>query len=244
MSDRYFVAEPVRGDRAILTGAEAHHLGHVMRARVGQEVLLLDGSGAEMTARVERIDRSSVELIITSSVMANRELPRRITLAVALPKGDRQRWLVEKATELGVARLVPLITERSVARLSASALERLRRAVIEASKQCGRTRLMEIAEPQVVEQLVTASQGTYLFAHPGRSPLTEVMREHDQQKVDELTFAVGPEGGLTDHEVALFDGGQWKGVDLGPRILRVETAAVLLAAAGAILAAPNLSDRG
>ncbi len=148
MLDRYFHDEPISGDRAVLTGAEAHHLIHVMRAAPGLEVVLFDGGGDEFRAAVERVGRGDVQLAILSRERVDRELPLSITLGVALPKGDRQRWLVEKATELGVGRIVPLLTRRAVARPSEQTLKRLHRAVVEASKQCGRNRLMQIDEPR------------------------------------------------------------------------------------------------
>ena len=110
MADRYFVESPIAGDQARLCGAESHHLAHVMRAKPLDEVVLFDGSGAEFLARVERVGRSEIELAVLSRAAVNREARTPLTLAVALPKGDRQRWLVEKAVELGVARLVPLVT--------------------------------------------------------------------------------------------------------------------------------------
>jgi 16S rRNA (uracil1498-N3)-methyltransferase len=145
MPDRYFVETPITGAQARLEGPEAHHLAHVMRAKPGLQVTLFDGSGAEFDARIETVGRATVELGVLDRIEVDRELARHITLAVSLPKGDRQRWLVEKATELGVARLIPLITARSVAQPVESALARMRRAVIEASKQCGRNRLMEVS---------------------------------------------------------------------------------------------------
>jgi len=169
MTTRYFTEEPVSGDRAKLAGAEAHHLIHVMRAAPGTQVVLFDGGGCEFDATVKEIGRTAVELDVLRRCEIDRELPLEITLAVPLPKGDRQRWLVEKATELGVRRLVPLTTERSVAQPAPRALERLRRTVIEASKQCGRNRLMEIAEPADWARFVTTTGETAhrWLAHPG-----------------------------------------------------------------------------
>ena len=134
MTQRYFVDNPIAGENVTLTGAEAHHLLHVMRAKPGDEVVLFDGSGDEFPARVEALRRSEADVVILGRHTVNRELPCPVTLGVALPKGDRQRWLVEKAVELGVTRLIPLETARSVAQPNAKAIERLRRAVIEASK--------------------------------------------------------------------------------------------------------------
>src|SRR5579885_1803665 len=108
MADRYFVAEPITGNSARLADEEAHHLAHVMRAKPGQEVVLFDGGGAEWRARVARVGRSEIELELLTRHEVDRELSCELTLGVALPKGDRQKWLVEKAVELGVRRLVPL----------------------------------------------------------------------------------------------------------------------------------------
>ena len=226
MSDRYFVETPVASDRALLTGAEAHHLLHVMRAKTGTCVTLFDGSGWQFEAVVERIGRSEVELTIAGRQEIDREAPIAVSLGVALPKGDRQKWLVEKVVELGVARLVPLQTERGVSQPVENALERLRRGVIEASKQCGRNRLMEIGEPKTWQQFLLESRAVAcrLLAHPGRKPQVWPAPSHS------AALAIGPEGGFTEEEVALAIAQGWQPVDLGPRILRVETAAVALAA--------------
>ena len=170
MSDRYFVEQPITTDRAMLVGPEAHHLIHVMRLRPGQQTTLFDGSGREFTALVERVGRTEVELTILAQEEVDRELPLRLVLGVALPKGDRQKWLVEKAVELGVARLAPLETARGVAQPVEQALGRLRRAVVEASKQCGRNRLLEIASPQRWSDFVHGNR-QYALAAVGASAL-------------------------------------------------------------------------
>src|SRR4051795_3792748 len=148
MSERFFSPYPISGGGMMLDGPEAHHLLHVMRASVGDEVILFDDTGAEFKATVETLRRTDAELRIIERREIDRELPFELIVGVALPKGDRQKWLVEKLTELGVTALVPLITEPSIAVPSDSAVDRLRRAVIEAAKQCGRNRLMQIAPSQ------------------------------------------------------------------------------------------------
>src|SRR5437764_411934 len=103
MAERFFTPN-LTDDKAILDGPEAHHLAHVARAKPDSEVVLFDGAGCEATARVDRVSRSHVELTVLSRRRTSRERAAQITLAVALPKGERQRWLVEKAVELGVRR--------------------------------------------------------------------------------------------------------------------------------------------
>ncbi|MCC6123347.1 MAG: 16S rRNA (uracil(1498)-N(3))-methyltransferase [Pirellulales bacterium] len=231
MSDRYFVETPISSDRAMLGGAEAHHLIHVMRAKRGSRVVLFDGSGAEFAAAVETIGRSEIELRILSREEIDRELPLRITLGIALPKGDRQKWLVEKAVELGVAALMPLKTARAAAQPVERASDRLRRAVVEASKQCGRNRLMEIRKPQNWAEFIedSAAEPCRLLAHPqgfhrGADPLPNL------KPPQSILLAVGPEGGFTPDETALAVAAGWHTIDLGRRMLRIETAALLLTA--------------
>ncbi|HWB10399.1 MAG TPA: 16S rRNA (uracil(1498)-N(3))-methyltransferase [Pirellulales bacterium] len=239
MPDRYFVAEPIAGDSARLADEEAHHLAHVMRAKPGLEVVLFDGSGAEWQARVTRVGRSEVELELLSRHEIDREPSCELTLGVALPKGDRQRWLVEKAVELGVRRIVPLMTTRGVAQPVDKSLARLRRAVVEASKQCGRNRLMEIAPPATCGDYLAAEQARGLcraLADPsGTQSLATFLAAQPNTPLASMSFAVGPEGGFTEQELDAARSCGWSVVSLGARILRVETAALYLAAASELV---------
>ena len=229
MSRRFFSDSPITSDNVELTGSEAQHLAKVMRARSGDEVMLFDGSGFEFNATISAVSRSSVALDIVDRIEVDRELPFELTLAVALPKGDRQRWLVEKLTELGCTRLQPLITARGVSQPTGNALARLRRAVIEASKQCGRNRLMEIAEPEYLGAFLAdhARFAIRLFAHPTKSE-TSKLKPSAKSRNDNVAAVVGPEGGFTSDEAAIAEGQQWACTNLGPRILRAETAAVTI----------------
>ena len=160
-------------------------------------------------------------------------------MGVPLPKGDRQRWLIEKLVELGVQHLVPLSTAHTVAQAGDAARDRLRRTVIEAAKQCGRNRLMEIHAPQQWHDFVRSADAAAQrwLAHPGTSPtLGDILRESAATSAAGFVTAVGPEGGLTDEEVAQAIASGWTAVSLGPCILRVETAATLLASAAALFA--------
>jgi 16S rRNA (uracil1498-N3)-methyltransferase len=230
MSDRFYSTQPIDGEQATLDGQEAHHLLHVMRAKVGDRVTLFDGSGAEFAAGITKCGRSEVELCVVERREIDRELPFELVVGVSLPKGDRQKWLVEKLTELGVTDMVPLETARGVAQPTDSAIERLERSVIEAAKQCGRNRLMRIAKPQALGEWVHAEVdgaiSRRLIAHPGGVALAP---QHLSLAAP-TRIVVGPEGGFSDAEVAAAIAGGWQCVALGPRILRVETAAVALAA--------------
>jgi 16S rRNA (uracil1498-N3)-methyltransferase len=235
MSERFYSSRPITNDRATLDGPDAHHLLHVMRASVGDSVVLFDGSGAEFDATVETLGRSHVDLRVTARHEVDRELPRPLVVGVAIPKGDRQKWLVEKLTEFGVTTLVPLLTERSVAQPTTAALDRLRRSVIEAAKQCGRNRLMQINEPQSWHDWISppplagelrSPEMLRLIAHPTGKRLHSF--ENTAQQSIQLT--IGPEGGFTETEVAAAEAAGWQIVNLGPRIMRVETAAIAMSA--------------
>jgi 16S rRNA (uracil1498-N3)-methyltransferase len=180
---------------------------------------------------VARCGRADVELRILDRQFVDRELPFALALGVSLPKGDRQKWLVEKLTELGVTTLVPLVTERGVAQPTAAAIGRLERTVVEACKQCGRNRLLVVAKPQAwgdwIAPIASQNEIRRLVAHPGGVPLIRL----NVSAPLPTRIAIGPEGGFTDEEVSAAIGAGWQTVDLGPRLLRVETAAVALAAA-------------
>jgi 16S rRNA (uracil1498-N3)-methyltransferase len=227
MSHRFFVESPIEGDSCHLSEDEAHHLTRVMRAGVGDEITLFDGSGWEFFGRIVEVGKRSAQLAIVSRRQVNRELPFPLTIAVALPKGDRQKFLVEKLVELGVARLIPLETARGVAQAGEASQERLTRAVIEASKQCGRNQLMKVSHPLDMAGLIagTTSSALRLVCDPRGEPLRDF-----QAASGDLLAAIGPEGGFSDQELSTFDKAGWDRVSMGPRILRIETAALALAA--------------
>jgi 16S rRNA (uracil1498-N3)-methyltransferase len=228
MSERFFLQTPPAGGRAVLTGDEARHLARVLRAKPGDAVTLFDGCGRSWRARVETLGRGEVTLEVGEPAESPPARPPAVTLAVALPKGERQKWLVEKLTELGVATLVPLVTVRGVAEATPGAIERLTRGVIEACKQCGRDRLLEIGGPLTVAEIVAATPAGALgvVADPAGGPLDAV----PWREAAAVIGLVGPEGGFTAEELAAAAAAGWPQVAVGPHVLRIETAAVALAA--------------
>ncbi|HUG91920.1 MAG TPA: RsmE family RNA methyltransferase [Planctomycetaceae bacterium] len=234
MPPRFYLDEPLDRPTATLAGAEAHHLTNVLRASPGDRVVLFDGRGTEALAEVAAVGRRTVELnILDRRTTLDRRRP--VILGTAVPKGDRFRWLVEKAAELGVARLVPLRTERAVVDPAAGKLDKLRQTVIAACKQCGINRLMAIEAVTPWGQFVDReiSGRRTLIGVPGGPPFaTELLAGSGD---DPLVLAIGPEGDFTPSEVqqALDAGAQ--PVSLGPNLLRVETAGIALAALALIL---------
>ncbi|QGJ72342.1 Ribosomal RNA small subunit methyltransferase E [Planctomycetales bacterium 10988] len=232
MSDRFYLQDEPKGETITISGPEAKHLATVLRAKVGDPVVCFDGKGKEYQTAILSIRGKTIELKLLSVEEVNREEATAIHLAVSLPKGDRQRYLIEKAVEIGVTSLTPLITERSVAQPTDKAWQRLERFVIEASKQCGRTRLMPIHSPVTWPKFAESQQEvnpqqTRLFAHPYGSESHLDWKKLDFEK--EFHIAIGPEGGFSEAEYQQALDAGWQAISLGPRILRVETAAVAAA---------------
>lgn len=222
MADRFHVTCELSPGLLTLRGPEAHHL-HVSRVRIGQTVSLFRGDGQEHPATVVELSRRDVTLDVAPGLAVSREAANRVVACVALPKGDRAQFLVEKLTELGVAELILLQTARTVVHPGEAKIEKLQRYVIEASKQCGRNVLMDVHGPLRWEQLLTQTTLPVLryVAHPGAPSRTPT---------GSYAFAVGPEGGFTQDEVQSAQAAGWLPLGLGPRLLRIETAALVLAA--------------
>ncbi len=224
MSERYYVDQPLAPGPVTIVGPEARHLAVVCRVRPGDRVYLFNGDGRQYGAAVTEAGKRGVRLEVEAVEEPARELGFRVVVAAPLPKGDRGQLLVEKLTELGVTEFVPLRTARSV--VHPRDADKLRRYVIEASKQCGRNVLMRVAPLSDWKDYVTAADlpALRLLAHPGGEALLPRGKE-------EVACAVGPEGGFTEEEVALGRAAGWRAVSLGERTLRVETAALALAVA-------------
>jgi 16S rRNA (uracil1498-N3)-methyltransferase len=224
MADRFYVNCALAPGPVVLAGPEAHHLATVRRLRPGDRLCLFNGDGRQYPARVREVGRRQVTVEVLEVEAPPRELPFRLTVAAPLPKGDRAQFLVEKLTELGAAAFVPLSTARSVVQPREAKLDKLQRHVIEASKQCGRNVLMDVRPLLDWPSFCRAADlpARKYLAHPGTAPLAQAPGGAD------AVLAVGPEGGLSDDEVALARAAGWQALDLGPRTLRVETAALAL----------------
>jgi 16S rRNA (uracil1498-N3)-methyltransferase len=224
MAERFYVNRALAAGPIALQGPEAHHLATVCRLRPGDRVCLFNGDGREYPAEIIAVARRSVELQVLTVEERRRELGFRLEVAAPLPKGDRAQFLLEKLTELGATVFVPLQTERSVVHPRETKLEKLQRYVIEASKQCGRNVLLRVEGLTNWESYCRRADLPELriLAHPCAAS------EMRPSRCD-VAVAVGPEGGFAENEVALARAAGWRPVGLGPRILRVETAALALA---------------
>ena len=227
---RLFVRTPLSDGAAVeLDGSQSNYLGNVLRLAAGAPVLLFDGASGEWLARVAEAARKRMTLAVEERTRVLERVPE-LTLAFAPVKRAQVDWLVEKATELGVARLQPVVTQRTV--VERVKLERLEAIAIEAAEQCGRTLLPELAEPVSLPTFLKGVEGTLYFAdETGGEPVVAAFQP------GRATILTGPEGGFTDAERAAIRAvPNARAVSLGPRILRAETAALAAVAAYMALA--------
>ena len=222
---RLFVKAPLgEGARVELDAGQANYLGNALRMKQGGELLLFDGTSGEWLARITEAGRKRMALTVERRTREPETIPD-VWLAFAPVKRARIDWLVEKATELGAARLIPVTTQRTVVdRLN---LDRLRAHIIEAAEQCGRTMLPELAEPVSLDRFPRDDARTLYFAdESGGEPAATAF------KPGPATILTGPEGGFTDDErAAIRAAPNARPISLGPRILRAETAALAALAA-------------
>ncbi len=212
-----------------LRGPEAHHLLRVLRIEPGAAVRAFDGRGREAAGTVTGTEENAVTLLLDAPEASTVEAPYRLTLAVALLKGDKMSDVVRQGTELGVTRFLPLKTRRcDVKVLSDNKRARLQRVAKEAAKQSGRSVVPEVGEMVDLGRLETPASGLGLVAHPTASAS---LRDLPRLEETEVITVTGPEGGLTEEEVADLEARGFHAVSLGPRILRAETAPLALAAA-------------
>jgi 16S rRNA (uracil1498-N3)-methyltransferase len=217
------------------TGA---HLAKVLRARSGDEVVLFNGDGREFTGAVEKVQGSRVSASIGAARSIDRESPFQLTLVQCVPRGDRMDFIVQKATELGVVHIIPVLSQRSVVRLdqaqAASKQMHWRAVAVSACEQCGRNRLPSVAAPQpllnYLGALAQANESLRLVLEPERARRTEHGAQSigfaSPQPVSRAEIAIGPEGGFAPDELEAFDLSTFSRVSLGPRVLRAETAAI------------------
>ena len=216
------------GAQLTLSGSAASHLTRVLRLRPKAALTLFNGRGGEYAASIERVQRSEVQVAIGAHEPIERESPFPLTLAQGVSRGERMDLVVQKATELGVARLVPLLTERSIVRLDEEQSDRKsshwRAIAIAACEQCGRNRLPEVGLPAQLREFLRQPCGDSVRLLLSPSATRRI--EDVSRPAGGATVLIGPEGGLSDaeQEDALTAG--FTAVNLGPRVLRTETAAI------------------
>lgn len=244
MARRRFYAPPdsIRGSVATLSADETHHLMHVLRMTPGDSAFVFDGCGNEYKCSFRGIRDKLAQLEIGDALSDIVESPIQLTLAQALAKGEKFDFIIQKATELGVSRIAPLMTRYADVRLDdqqvTRRVERWRRISLEALKQSGRRKLVQIMAPRTVRDFVSAAESPpvlhashglhpvlLLFSERGGIAATEALTQISQSCP--VVALIGPEGGWSDDELDLLRQYGCKSVTLGPRVLRTETAAIV-----------------
>jgi 16S rRNA (uracil1498-N3)-methyltransferase len=226
MTRRRWIADEVSGNRAALVGAHADHLVRVLRTRVGEEFDIV-GETTVRRGRVTSLKDGLVEFELAEEVSAAR-LPA-VTLVLAIFKFDRMEWAIEKCTELGVSRIIPLISSRTdshLAAASAKRVERWQRIALQASEQSRRTSPPEITSPLKLSQALALEGGNriLLSEFEENTLFRDVLNLADPEAG--IVLAIGPEGGWTENELQSFQQAGWVAASLGNTILRAETAAI------------------
>jgi 16S rRNA (uracil1498-N3)-methyltransferase len=228
--NRVFVEVPLEpGARVRLGASAAGHVERVLRLRTGEALTLFNGTGGEYAATLTSARGAAVVAEVGEHRTLERESPLRVMLAQGISRGERMDLIVQKATELGVAALLPLLAERSVVRLDAAQsvrkLEHWRAITIAACEQCGRNRLPHIAAPATLAEVLEVPReraATRLLL----SPAATLSVAQIPRPADAVLVLIGPEGGLTPREQELALAAGFTGVRMGPRVLRTETAAI------------------
>ena len=231
---RVYVEEAITGGtRGLVSGNAANHIVRVLRLGVGDAVTLFDGRGGEYASRIEALKKDALEVAVGEHRAIERESPLALTLAQGVSRGERMDLVMQKATELGVQRIVPLITKRSVVRLdpgqAQKKLQHWRGVVIASCEQCGRNRLPELSAPRDLQEFLDTEAATgalRLLLSPTGTLRIGAIKPHGK-----ITVLIGPEGGLAPEEAEAAIAQGFLGVQLGPRILRTETAAIAALAA-------------
>ena len=225
----YAAIESFSENTVTLDSDETRHLRDVLRLKVGDVVAVFDGTGREFACAVAAVGKKSTELTIERETLpASPESPFEITLAAAVLNGEKYDLIIQKAVELGVTNLFPLITVRCDVKVNDAAkrLDRWRRIVLDATKQSGRANLMRLGDPSALDTLLSHPElgETILFSERGGIAFSTIAAEK------KITALIGPKGGWDDSELASAGKAGVKIITLGGRILRAETAAISIAA--------------
>lgn len=219
--------DQINNNEAIVTGDDYKHIVKVLRLKLGDDITLFDSNSMEYYGKIREINKKDIIVSINTSKKVNTESPIEITLLQGLPKADKMDYIIEKATELGVHRVVPVITERSQIR-ERDRKKRWDRIALEAAKQCGRTK------PTIIENTLDFDNAISLYKQSELAIILQVNSEisaknyikKSLQAPSNIVLFVGPEGGFTDNEVLLGNEMGFISLGLGPRVLRTETASL------------------
>jgi 16S rRNA (uracil1498-N3)-methyltransferase len=232
---RVFTDQPLHAGREVLLPEQAgEHVVRVLRLERGHPLILFNGDGRECDARLATLAKRAVSAEIVGVREVDREAPLRLTLAQGIARGEKMDWILQKATELGVFRIVPLVTERTEVKLDEDRAERRLAhwvsVIAGACEQCGRNRLPLLEPPQRLDRWL-GTLGDDAATRLALLPEGDIGLRQLPQMDNGALLVVGPEGGFSQHDTALLTQGRFLGLRLGPRILRTETAGIAALAA-------------
>lgn len=232
MTRLYFPGEIAEHGECHVMAHQAHHAIHVLRLQSGDAITLFDGRGVEYAAVIRRIDKSGLTLAVTTRSEIDRESPLKVTLAQGVSSGERMDYTVQKCVELGISAIQPLMTQRSVVRLTGERADKRvahwRAIAVAACEQCGRNYVPEVLPVIALSSWLGAPQNTTRYLLSPGAPTC--LRELDRPQ-GPITLLVGPEGGWNEEETLASRVAGFTPLALGPRVLRTETAAVAALAA-------------
>ncbi len=231
MTRLFLPSEKLAGEKIIIAGEEARYLSLVLRLKPGEQITVFDGSGYRYICNVLQVHKKEVVVEKIKKEPYSAESPVSITLAQGLPKSDKMDLIVRKSTELGVNKIIPLVTERSQIRHT-DKVERWRKIALSASQQCGREKIPEIEEVMGIEEFLSGIHEVGArHAVPLQIIFSEEQTERNLKKIltgfkgaRHLILLIGPEGGFTRKETDLAVEKGFLEASLGPRVLRTETA--------------------
>ncbi len=222
---RFFIA-PFDGDTAVLTGQDAHHVARVLRMRVGEELTLCDGAGTDYVCRITAVDSGEVQAQVLYRTPTESEPTTAVTLYQGLPKSEKMDLIVQKCVEIGITRIVPVATARSIVKLNAAEgakkQARWQKIAASAAEQSGRGIVPEVAEPMSFAAALKEMEreNAVVFYEGGGEPLSALVSEETRQ----VSLVIGPEGGFEAEEIERLRSVGAAVATLGKRILRCETA--------------------
>jgi 16S rRNA (uracil1498-N3)-methyltransferase len=219
--------DQIKNNQATVTGPDCRHIVKVLRLKTGNQIILFDEKGIEHIGIISELGFKEVKVAIAESKTVNRESMLNITLLQGILKGDKMDYVIEKATELGVKKIVPVVTERSQIR-DTKRINRWRRITLESSKQSGRTVPPTVLDATNFENALDSDDPSNLqivFYEKCRDKIKDVINKASKHSIN-LRLFVGPEGGFTEREISKAKEKGFIPVGLGPRILRTETACI------------------
>jgi 16S rRNA (uracil1498-N3)-methyltransferase len=241
---KYFInKDNITENKIDITGGDSNHIKKVLRLGKGDSITLCDGEGTDYNAVIEEITRYNVRVIISSSIENKIEPPVLVTLFQSVPKSDKMDWIIQKSVELGVSKVIPIITERTVVRpekgriekdkKEANKIKRWNRIAMESAKQCGRGKIPVVYDFLTFEEAMKKASVSDILIIPYELEeeinIKEFLKNNeftDSKKYRDIALIVGPEGGFTREEIYMAVKTGFRPVSLGPRIMRVETAAI------------------